>query len=315
MDLILEDAGRFDWSPVDQTLIAYDTLVNGEYHVCLIHLDGTGAVDLTPTVFPGKHKGQPAWHPSGNALIIQVENTFGSHTIAASPGSGINNDLHLLRLDGTTVPLREMPEAGRGVLHPHFSHDGNTLYWVELVRPGVAAAFGGEWQLFLADFVDGATPQLQNVRSFEPNGAGFYESHGFTADDGRVFFTFVPSTGTEFDIYSMNLDATGVQRHTQDASWDEHAWPSPGGTRIAWMSSRVLPNWNGSYLTLRTEVYIQDLAGGNVEQLTSFNEGSFTRQVAADLMWNNAGDAIMVYVHAGNGSTERLHRIRLNAAY
>ena len=316
VELVLQDAGRFDWSPVDPELLALDTLVAGDYHVITLRLDGTQRTDLTPTFRPNRHKGQPAWHPSGTALVMQVENDFGFHTIATSPGSGINNDLYLLPVNGTApIPLRQMPVASLGVLHPHFSHDGQTLFWAELVTPRSGATFGGDWRLFLADYVATPTPHLENVRSHEPNGVGWYESHGFDAVDGRVFFTHVPDGSEQLDVYSMAVDGTGVVRHTNDAHWDEHAWPSPGGTRMAWMSSRFLTGWNGSYLSLRTEVYMQDLAGGNVEQLTAFNEGSFTRFVAADLMWNSTGDAIMVYVHSGNGSSEELHLIRLNAAY
>src|SRR5688500_7646941 len=71
-----ESGGRVDWSWTSN-LIAFDRLGDdGYYGVYTMKPDGSNETCLTcekAGIIPGKHKGNPAWHPSGDYLVFQAE--------------------------------------------------------------------------------------------------------------------------------------------------------------------------------------------------------------------------------------------------
>lgn len=282
--LLTENGGRVDWAP-NGTSIAFDRVGDdGFYDVWTMAADGTGARNLTGDHdrlgLPVGHKGNPAWHPGGEWLVIQVEQAEHFGTVGApatSPGAGIFNDLWLLRSDGSDArPLVTGAQGGpSGALHPHFSDDGSRLVFASyqahptIIAPGEPATLSrdqlakriedsvttmfGSWALASVDLGDGifegvtpgagALPVPHAVRVADRS--CFVETHA-VLPDGTVLLS--GNTGpfqavTGLDILTVDPASGEVVRRVTDApdEWDEHAHPAPSGSgRIVFTSSRDL---------------------------------------------------------------------------
>lgn len=138
-------------------------------------------------------------------------------------------------------------------LHPHFNVDGTVLIFAERLPTGRSRRAlaritpDGEnpwdgWRIHVADFNVG-TLALKNHRTLQPNGHGFYETHGFSGD-GRIVYSHTAS-GQAYvdDIYAVGLDGSGTTRLVSSPStWDEHGPFSPAGSgALAFNSSRAFP--------------------------------------------------------------------------
>lgn len=310
---IKEPGWRVDWSR-SHGLIAYDTaqIRNGYFDVRVMSLDGSADYCLTcwapEQAPPGlkKNKGQPAWHPSGNYIVFQAETDDSTVSPnASSPGRGVNNVLWLTDRNGTefhqlTLPSTSTPATG--VLHPHFSEDGEMLSWTEMYEPwapGQAGKGAGFWRLMTAKFVtENGPPRLEDIEPHLPMAEGFYENHGFSPD-GRllIFSSNAARTGLldriNNDIFTLDLLSGAVTRLT-DANYNEHASYFPGGRKILWMS-------NKGNLNRGTDLWIMDPDGLQKERLTFFNRGNCPerapdRVLTSDSSINATGDKIVVYV-------------------
>lgn len=278
VSVLTEHGGWVDWSP-DGAAIAFDRLGDdGSYDVWLMAPDGSDARNLTADHddldLPAGHKGNPSWHPSGEWLVVQVEQA--DHpgpqgAPATHPGAGIFNDLWALRADGgEAFPLvRFPPGTPAGALHPHYSADGSVLVWAQYEEhpPHVTAgspsglppeAFAeftersirqlfGRWSLASAPG-DLATDVLPKATTVVPGRgpAGFCETHDVTADHRAALVTANPDPWqplTGIDILLVDL-GTGDTRRRVTAThdeWDEHAHFAPSGSgRVVWTSSRDL---------------------------------------------------------------------------
>ena len=304
---IAESGGRVDWSPATD-LIAFDRLgEDGYYDLYTMQPDGSNEVCLTcgkDGLIPQKNIGNPAWHPSGKYIAVQVENE--SHpgpSASSTPGFGLYNDLWLVSSDGRSF-MRLTDTSGAqdsGVLHPHFSSDGKQLAWSELIEKPSLTTRGkefGYWKLKVADFaIDETGPVLSNIREYEPGGPAFYENHGFSSDGSSILFS--SNFGREGsalrnnDIYSMNL-STGAVTQLTAANYNEHANYSPDGSKIVWMS-------NEDNSGTGTDYWLMNADGSGKERLTYFNqagcpESSADRVTVADNSWGPAGDKIVAYI-------------------
>ena len=300
--------GRVDWSRANG-LIAYDRLGDdGVYFdVYVRSLDGSRDTCLTcgkGGLVPQRNNGNPAWHPSGNYIVFQSEVADSRVTpFQSNPGRGVNNVLWVTDPTGrdfTQLTELSTSDPVSGVLHPHFSNDGNQLSWSEL-REGLlqSGTISGLWRLVVADFVvSGGRPGVRNIRKYEPGDPGFYENHGFSPAGGRLIFSSNmaqpgPLQSVNNDIFAMDLASLTVSRLTSD-SYNEHAGYFPDGRKMLWMSNRDIANRG-------TDLWIMNSDGSGKERLTFLNqsgcpESSANRSVAADNTINAAGDKILVYV-------------------
>ncbi len=310
---IQENGGRLDWSAAND-LIAFDRIGDGEYfQVYTMRPDGTDETCLTcgKAAAPTKHKGNPAWHPSGKYIVFQAEKEqHPGLSSVANPGFGIYNDLWLMTSDGQEYyPLTDVPE-GMGVLHPHFSHDGSKLLWAERVALGKGGDTTGEWALKVADFVvQEGKPRLEAITAYQPLGPVFYESHDFSPDDKTILFTahIEPDRETKswLDIYTLDLATSKVERLTNTiAVWDEHAHYSPSGKKVTWMSSADCGCNPAVAKDLQTDIWMMNADGSDQARLTHFSDPNYPeftgqRSVAADSSWNGDGTKLAVYVIEG----------------
>jgi len=310
-------AKTLDWCP-ENDLIAFERFGADGYvdtHVLNPENGQIRALTDGNPLCPQKNNGNSAWHPSGRYIVFTAEKPSNPLALRreAIPGSGYNCDLWLASADATAFyPLTDYPLYSRAVIHPHFSHDGNKLFWAE--RLGKSSGSGwGEWALKIADFATGANgPNLSNVQTYQPGQYHyFYESHCFNADDSRILYSANADGQSDsgFDIYEMNLitgETTNLTHTPND--WDEHAHYSPDGKHIAWMSATGLGiNMTsiGDYAweeQLITELWLMNSNGTDKQRLTHFNDDGYAeslggkRAIVSDMTWSPDSRKLAVLV-------------------
>jgi len=304
--LLTENGGRVDWHP-GRNLIVFDRSEGGPYEIFVMAPDGSGQTCLTcgrPGA-PPRHKGNPAWHPSGAFIAFIAEKAHHRGTaLRATPGIGIDNDLWIMTGDGQRYSQITAVPPGMGVLHPQFSHDGTRLVWAERVAEQPPPS--GTWVIRLAEFVvqDGL-PAVRHIQSFQPAGPAFYETHGFSPDDTTLLFSANPEPGQPFwglDIYAWHRPTQTVRRLTTTLDqWDEHAHYSPDGRFIVWMSSMGCRCDPSRLADLRTDYWIMAADGTHKRRLTFFNEPGHPHAqgestVAGDFAWGPNGRQIAAYI-------------------
>jgi Tol biopolymer transport system component len=325
LTVLVADGGHLDWLLAPGGRVVFDRAgADGYFDIWVMNPDGTSQRNLTEgkRELPGRHIGQPAWHPSGRFIAFQAEKAGLPSWIKGKtePGAGVLNDLWLMDAEGQRfwklIDLRLDTSADApAILHPHFSPDGSRLTWAERVGRGPKAF--GSWVIRLAEFAfqDGQ-PILLNLRTLTPGqpsprpGQGaFYETHGFYPDGSRLLFSSDVDQGLK--LYELELATGRLRRLTHDPRvWDEHAHYSPDGSRILYMSSeglvfRVRP------FDLQTEFWLMKPDGTERRRLTGFHEpghphyrgGGFA--VAADSAWRADGKAFAGLVIRYRPETER----------
>ena len=307
---VLNGGGRVDWSR--SNVIAFDQLGSDSYYdVFTMNPDGSGQTCLTcgKSQLPGRHIGNPAWHPSGEYLAIQVQKANApSNSLSdyfANPGSGINNDIWIMNRQGTQFwQLTNVPLSDGGVLHPHFSFQGDKLLWSQ--RLSARGSTIGEWALEVADFsIANGVPSISNIRQFQPGQQHqFYESHGFTPDGSKIIFSGNLEPGqatTGVDIYTFDLASGALTNLTNTLNdWDEHAQIMPGGDWIVWMSSMGKGGMVDP-VSPKTDYWIMRTDGSQKRQITNFNVTGDPQYIAggvtaADSSWNADGTRLMAYL-------------------
>lgn len=318
IQLLADNGGRVSWSAA-RNIIAFDRLSpNGFYDVYTMNADGSNVVCLTcdDAMFANLNKGNPDWHPSGDFLAVQIENDAGGPAGArlSRPGVGINNDLWIMDAAGGNF-WRVTTGAG-AVLHPHFSRKGDKLLWSERIS-------GGAWVLRLGDFtITGGVPSVQNVQTLTPGAHQlFYESHGFSPDDSKIYFSgnLEGQSQNGIDIYSLDLKSNNLLNLTNTPDeWDEHAQVMPNG-KVLWISSRQAFAVPGQ---LKTEFWMMDPDGSNQKKLSWFNDSRGPNFIpggvaCADSEWNAVGTQLVAYVIEGGsdlGGTGRIYLLSFEPA-
>jgi hypothetical protein len=305
------NAARLDWSPDGEWLAVDKRGEDGLYDVYLMRPDGSDLRCLTcpdagadPSLPSDRQIGQPAFHPSGEWLAIQVEKQrHKDDTRHPSPGAGTYQDLWVMRLsDRRCYQLTHVSDgigSGTpvgGTLHPVFSHDGGRILWTDMQDYGIGLGLLGDWQLALAEFVVDPEPRLTARVHFNPGESGlWYESHGFGPDDTWIYFSGNTAGTWELyaDINTMVLaEAPAVTRLTRSAGpqlnekghYDEHAHLSPRFDVMAWLRS----------VSGQAEVWLANADGTGGVQLTHFSDSGHPdhelvrglKSVPSDNAWN-----------------------------
>jgi dipeptidyl aminopeptidase/acylaminoacyl peptidase len=122
-------------------------------------------------------------------------------------------------------------------------------------------ARGGIW---IARLDGSARRQLTTFtnhnRDFEPHGLNFPDDHpSFSPDNRRVVFTSNRAGGSDWDIYRMNVNGSGVVRVNAAAGLDTEPVFSPDGSKIAFATARF-----GDL-----DIAVMNSDGTNVQRLTT----------------------------------------------
>jgi hypothetical protein len=228
---------------------------------------------------PRKHQGTPEWDPSGRWLIFTAQKAaWSGRTIAgipdyeALPGYGRHDDLWIASADGRYArQLTDDPNTkDEGVLIPVFSNDGKRIAWS-------ARQPGGTYELRVADLVRSPAPHLENVRTYRPGGAVYYETGAFTSDGTGLTYTSDQDTHSfwQSQIYVLNLAIGTDKRLTSGTYYDEHPVivPTPSGDWIVYMSTQGV-NRRPFHLLLGTDWYAMRLDGTGTKRVTTMNSNA-----------------------------------------
>lgn len=320
--LVAQSGGRVAWYQGGKhDLIVYDAVSDDkrkDTELYVMNPDGSGRRCITcGSSIPKGFVGNPDWHPDGDHIIIQVENKSSGHRLYNHMSWGFDNDLWLIRKDGTGARKIWATPAGYAALHSHFNQDGTMLVFAERAPTGkVIPAFraltpGGEnpwigWRIQLAkvDVKAADANILSNHRILTPNGEGFYETHGFTQEGHLIYSHTAAGHGYVDDIFIANLDGSGVKNLTNSPStWDEHGLFSSRGD-FSFISSRSDPSLQfpkSRAPELRTELFVQK-KGGPPVQVTDMNARKGKRIAVSDYDWDRDGKRIVFQVAVLDGS-------------
>lgn len=323
--LLTSDGGRIAWYHGEKhELIAFDAVADQKTKATELYTmnpDGSGRRCVTCNAdVPKGFVGQPEWHPDGEHIIIQVENSNSKHTMFNHMSWGIDDDLWIIRRDGTGAERIWETPPQHAALHPHFNDDGTLLIFSERVPTGKKLSRpimrlltpGGEnpwdgWRIHIASFDVNktGTSSLSNHRTIQPNGPGFYETHQF--HNANIVYSHtdngMPYVANVFEVATDGRSPKGLTR--QNGTWNEHGLYSPDGKYLAFVSSRFDKSWHypGSRAQdLRTELYVEP-AGGNPEQITDMNQRKGEKIAVSDYDWDRASRRIAVQVAVLSGRT------------
>lgn len=123
-----------------------------------------------------------------------------------------------------------------------------------------------------------------------------------SVDGSRVVFTSLRDG--DLDLYTMKPDGSDVKRVTRELGYDGGAFFSRDGKRLVWRASRPQTDAEKkSYLDLlkedtirpsKLELFVGDVDGGNVRQVTSNGAANFCPYFSLDGTWiifaSNSGD-------------------------
>lgn len=331
------NGGRVDWCAATNQ-IAFDRMTGTDTsEVYVINPEGSGerCVTCNTPGLPEGIRGQPAWHPDGRFLVIQVPGKFYQGSRFEFVSWGIHNDLWLVTANGKQAQRLVETEYLGAALHPHFSDTGDRLFWTtrastgKKIRqrlfhktPGRENPWDG-WHLVIADFeIDNAgKAKLTNHKHLYRKEGGFFESHALKAD--MIWFSHTKS-GRPFvdDIYRARWDGAGRVNITKSTgTWEEHGEPSPNGTLVTFNSSRSF-DWKNppdTAKTLRLELWAHQKSTGNFVRLTNFNAQLKKRErvLTSDYAWGPNGREIAVYyaTFGRNSITQKIDILRLDRAY
>lgn len=300
---LTSDGGRVAWSK--KNLIAFDRRgADGYFDIWLVNPDGSGERCITcdhPDL-PNLHIGNPSFHPTQDWIVFMAQQA-GTDERQANPGAGTNNDVWVMALDGSgATRLTSITPEQSGVLHPHFSRQGDQVLWVQ--RVGDVGIFG-TWDLRVAQFsLNGNQASIRNERVLTPGDQQrFFESNDFDLDGKRILYTANSEDlqfATGIDQFWYDLETGESTNLTQTpGEWDEHGHLSPAGSLIVWSTSRDVMD-TVRFLELRTDLWVMNENGSVQTRLTYFNDPSSPYAMPgvapSDFSWSPDGKRIVVYV-------------------
>lgn len=335
--ILTTNGGRLDWCHA-RNLIAFDRVTSrSTTEVFVISPDGSNerCVTCSAPLLPKGVRGQPAWHPSCEFMVIQAQGEHYQGSRFEFVSWGIHNDLWLVADDGRwTQKLVSVEKLGAS-LHPHFSDNGERLFWTARRSTGrkirqrmLDRTPGGEnpwdgWYLSIARFVmpvQSKAQLLERVNLYEHEG-GFYESHALRGN--TIWFSHTTG-GRPFvdDVYYARADGAGRINITRSPStWEEHVEESPGGRLMTFNSSRAF-DWRHPpdlAASLRLELWARRVDTGQTHQLTRLNERAKpgTRILTSDYAWGPGGQEIAFYYATfGEGQpAQTIEILRLDRRY
>lgn len=229
--------------------IAYVVKAGKENHIYTMNSDGTNATFIANCL---ETECYPSWSPDAKKIAFQRQEN----------GAAI----YVMNADGTNSQ-RLSPMGGRDV-RPSWSPDGTHIIFTYVVKPtddGIP-----ETDIVIMD-ADG-----KNRRTILSNGS--FNIQPRWSPDGKSV-VFMSGLDRSQQIYTMNIDGSGVKKITSDSMNGDPAW-SPDGSRISFGSNRE----GGGKLN----IFTMKADGSDVFQLTQFEPP----YEAGDTSWSRDGKKI-----------------------
>src|SRR5437870_5394045 len=243
-----------DWSP-DGTKIVFATNRDGNYELYIINPDGTGVTRLTSNTVSDR---EPSWQPIS---VTPLPGISINDVTLPEGGSGTKSFDFTVTRSGDTSGTSSVNFA---------TADGtatvaNSDY---VANSGTLSFAAGETTKTITIVVNGDTT-VEPDETFTVNlsncvGCIITDSHGVgtilvgqAVSNGKI--AFVSNRDGNNEIYTMNVDSTGVARLTVNVASDVNPTWSPDGTKIAFVSNRDGNN----------EIYTMNADGTGVTRLTT----------------------------------------------
>lgn len=306
----VEGARQGDW-------IAFDMIGADErYDVFIMNIEGGSERCLTCDYweFRKTHVLNPAWHPSGEVLIVQVQSQPLRRRLSTlamtTPHRALGSELWAVTRDGkAAVQITRFGERGSAVLDPHFSHEAGLLVWSERLRSREGGPWG-QWGLRVTELKVGrGIARLGKSRLYDSGlGTGLAVAHDFSPDDGGLLVSASPDRGlAEMDILRLDLETEEVVRLTSSPDQhDELVSSVPHSDYYVWVTDRGLDDprlTRGAArgpLPRRTEVWLRSASGMAQERLTYFNnfksDHYLGQAMVTDVSWTADGEALLLQV-------------------
>jgi Tol biopolymer transport system component len=292
----------------------------GKAQIQIASIDATGAVVGTPSCLtcgqPGNNDGV-RWRPTVGDAIIFISDR--DHPYATgNAGGGFGQELYAMKPDGTQPTRLTTSHAWATNYHVNWSLDGQHIVW------GGTDAYA--WDVLVADFVNDAQGMRLTNQRRVVHDTTWWETHGFTPDNGSIMTTNTRAGFQETDLYAIDIATGARKRLTTSPAWDEHGHLSPDGREVAWISGRNHPasvlNLDDGKLTpvfdflwvipgiffeflnppagYTTELTLMDVDGNNLHKVTD------DQLVVADLQWSADGKHIIFRQSNNNGQTTKI---------
>lgn len=331
--VVIRDAGRLDWLQRDD-LLAFDRPNDdGFYDIFIAQADGSVDRCLTCEnfVFHKMHVLDPVWHPSGEYLVVQVQEAAKrlkqDIAIMATPLRGVHSELWAISADGRgTWQLTQVLERGGAVLGAAFSHEGGQILWRERVSTRGGRPYG-EWATRLAEWSRRrGTPRLGKSRLIDGQSYGGLElAQEFTPDDRGLLLSGLPSGQGEHGLDVIRLDLASGGREiltATPAERDDLARTSPDGRFIVWASSLGIESLapDARRLPWRSDLWMMRADGSEQQRLTFWNDAESDHHLGetmiTDLVWSPEGDRLLAtVVSVGIEVEQAIWAVVLDASY
>lgn len=308
---LVADGGRFDWSRQGSE-IAFDRPDDRGFYRLYTYGVETGSercVTCDRYELRKSHVLDPVWHPSGDHLVVQVQDSarrlgMGPARLA-TPLRGVHSELWVVHRDGKSAwQLTQGKDRGLAVLDPHFSWEGDRLVWSE--RQSSVERPWGAWVLRVGRLkIKRGVPRLKEIERFEVRGLppGFVGVNEFTPDDRGVLIAASRDRdrGRGRDIFRFHLEDRRIEPLTTTPDlWNDRPALSPRGDVLVWASDRGLPRRIGQGLPYRGDLWMKIEREGREERLTFFNnrrsEHYLGDALIDDIAWSPRGDLIALHV-------------------
>jgi TolB protein len=190
-----------------------------------------------------------AW-PAFERASAQSPGKFNGKIAFVSNRNGPPGEIYVMNPDGSNQT--NITNSPASETRPAFSHDGKKIAFVKEFKGIYLMNPDGSG---VATVLDGTVAGFTSITSFPD----------WSPDDKKIVFNAIPKNSQDGgDIYTINVDGTGLTRLTTDPANDTTPAWSPDGNKIAFASLR-----NPVANEVNYEIYVMNADGSNQTRITN----------------------------------------------